>query len=243
MNTLTKYCRYKNYKLQVQKEIDDTVYAVTSEWHIGKNLGLVCHDRDFFTKEIPKHEIECIWTVENVDRFYDSIQIEYGKIRAKNYKKQLDLLDSEFIKIGEFAKYKKRIFRSSSGYNHKHWFKLVSTDDETQDIGFIMEEPGIFCKCINPDEIEFAYESRTICIFKNKEFCVVGADYNGKIQIQPYDRGIYSDNELLEMEFESIYNIPFKWIYPIQTDKIWTITKKIHDFEYFQNQDKVLYST
>jgi hypothetical protein len=43
------------------------------------------------------------------------------------------------------------------------------------------------------------------------------------------------------MEFESVNNIPFKWIEPKQTDKIWTITKKIHDFDRFINQDKVLY--
>lgn len=243
MNTRTKYCRYKNYILQVHKEIDDIVDTVTSKWHIGKNLNMVCHDRDFFTKEIPRNEIDCIWTVENGGNFYDSIQIEYGQIRATNYEKQVDLMDSAYVKIGEFASYKNKIYRSYSGYNHSYWFKLTSTDEKTQDIGFIMEEPGIFCKCVNPKEIDFAYQSKTLCNFKSKEFYVVKADQSENFLIQPYDRGIYPQDELLALEFESVTNIPFKWVEPKQTDKIWTITEKIHDFARFQHQDRILFGT
>jgi hypothetical protein len=59
----TKYCRYRNYILQVQTETLDKVNVVTGDWETGKNLGLTYHDRDHFTKEIHKDKIDCIWTV------------------------------------------------------------------------------------------------------------------------------------------------------------------------------------
>lgn len=159
LNNRTKYCRYKNYTLQVHKEIGDIVDVVTSEWHIGKALNLVCHDRDFFTKEIPKNEIDCIWTVESGGDYYDNIHVEFGQLKAIDYEKRIDLLNSDYIKNGEFAHYKGNIYRSFTGYNHSVWFKLSSNDEKTEDIGFIMEEPGLFCKCLNPDKIDFAFES------------------------------------------------------------------------------------
>jgi hypothetical protein len=241
MNNRTKYCRYKNYLLQVQTETLDNIYVVTSDWETGKNLDLICHDRDHFTKEIPREQIDCIWTVEANGNFYDTIEVEYGIIKVKKFDKQIDLLNSEFIVNGEFAKYKGKIFRSLTGYGHNYWFKLESTDESNQEIGFIMEKPGKFYKCVNPTDIEFAFVSSTYCFYHNKEFCIVDSHINGNILIEPFDRNTYLENELIEMNFEMINTKLSKWILPTMTDKIWTKTKSIHNFERFINNDKILH--
>lgn len=241
MNSRTKYCRYRNYKLQVQTEALDKINVITEDWETGKNLDLICHDRDFFTKEISKSEIDCIWTVESGGNFYDTINVEFGNLKVSEFERQFDLLNSDFIVNGEFAKYKSKIFRSLTGYGHDHWFKLMSIDGSDQDIGFIIEKPGIFYKCLNPNDIEYAFISNTLCFYQDKEFYVVDADKNGLLLIEPYDRNIYLENELLENGFEVINTKLAKWVLPNQTNKIWTKTQPIHDFDRFFNNDKILH--
>jgi hypothetical protein len=160
---------------------------------------------------------------------------------VKEFDKQIDLLNSDFIINGEFAKYKDKIFRSLSGYGHNYLFKLMSVDGRNQYIGFIMEKPGIFYKCVNPNEIEFAFISNTLCTYKDKEFYVVDANKKGQILIEPFDRNTYLENELIEMGFEVINTKQAKWVLPNQTNKIWTRTEPIHDFDRFLNNDKILY--
>lgn len=241
MNNRTKYCRYKNYILQVQTETLDNIYVVTSDWETGKKLDLVCHDRDHFTKEIPKKEIDCIWTVESNGNFYDTIKVEFGNIQVSEFEEKFDLLNSNHIISGEFAKYKDKIFRSLSGYGHSYWFKLSSVDGSDQKIGFIMEKPGIFYKCVNPVDIEFAFISVTQCLYQDKEFYVVDSNKLGQILIEPFDRNIYLENDLMEMGFEVINTKLAKWVLPNQTNKIWTKTQPIHDFYRFLNNDSVLH--
>lgn len=241
MNSRTKYCRYRNYILQIQTETLENINVVTGDWETGKNLDLICHDRDHFTKEIPKEQIDCIWTVESKGNFYDSIIVEFGNLRVSEFEKQFDNLNTDFVINGEFAKYKGKIFRSLSGYGHDHWFKLMSVDGSNQDIGFIMEKPGIFYKCVNPDDIEFAFISNTLCFYQDKEFYVVDANKNGLLLIEPFDRNIYLENELIEMGFEVINTKLAKWISPSLADKIWTKTKSIHDFDRYINKDKILH--
>lgn len=241
MDNQIKYCRYKGYLLQVQSETFDKINVVTSDWGTGTILKLICHDRDHFTEVLNKNDVECIFTVVLSDNFYDSINIEYGNIIAKNYENVKDNLFSEFAINGEFAKYKGEIFRSYSGYNHKYWFKLVTNNSVFQDIGFIMEKPGVFNKCVNPNEIDFAFESQTLCNYNGKEFYVVDADSEGKILLEPYDRDLYLESELLEMGLETINTKLGKWVNPKNTDKIWTKTKKIFDFEKYKCQDEILF--
>lgn len=82
MNSRTKFCRYKNYVLQVQTEVFDKINVVTGDLEIGKKLDFICHDREHFTKEIPKEQIDCIWTVESNGYFYDTIEIEFGTLKV-----------------------------------------------------------------------------------------------------------------------------------------------------------------
>ena len=238
MNNRTKYCRFRNYILQIQNETFENINVVTSDSTVGKNLELICLDRDHFIKEIPKKEIDCIWTMES---FYDTIEIEFGTMIVNEFDKQLDLRNSDYIINGEFAKYKNHIFKSISGHRNDYWFKLMSVNGSSQEIGFIMERPGEFYKCVNQDQIEFAFSSSTFCNYKYREFCVIDANIEGQILIEPFDINFYSENELLEMGFEEINTKLAKWVLPIQTNKIWTKTFPIHNFARFLSNDKVLH--
>lgn len=241
MNSRTKYCRYKDYILQVQNETLDKINIVTNDWETGKKLDLICHDRDHYTKEISKEEIDCIWTVESKAFLYDTIEVEFGNLKVSEYEKQFDLLNSDFIVNGEFAKYQGKIFRSLSGYNHNYLFKLMSVDGSNQELGFILEKPGIFYKCVSPNDIEFGFISSTLCLYQDKEFYVIDANKNGQILIEPFGRNTYFESELIEMDFEVINTKLAKWVLPSQTSKIWIKTQTIHDFDRFLNNDKILH--
>jgi hypothetical protein len=221
--------------LQVLNETFEKLNVVTADWETGKELNLICEDRDRFTAAIPKTEVECIWTFGDSGSFYDSIEIEYGKIVVDKFEKQVDKWNTNFICIGEFAKYKGRIFRSYSGYTHSYWFKLTSNDETTQEMGFIMEKPGVFNKCVDRKEIEFAFASDCLCYYKSKEFYVVDADVQKQILIEPYDRDLYLEKELLRMNFEVINTKLAKWIEHVETDKIWTKTKPVFNFDKYKN--------
>jgi hypothetical protein len=214
---------------------------VTGDWETGIKLNLICHDRDHFTKEIPKKDIDCVWTIDNSCHFYDSIKIEFGTIAVSEFEKQIDFLNSKFIAYGEFANYKGKTYRSLSGYSHEHYFKLESNDGATQELGFIMEKPGKFYKCVNPDQIKFGFVSKTLCLYHEKEFYVVDSKLNGDLLIEPYERYLYAEEDLLTMDFKIINTKLAKWVSPTQTDKIWTLTSKIHDFDKFENNDRTLY--
>lgn len=241
MNDRIKYCRFKNYSLQVQSETSETINVITNDWETGKTLNLICHDRDHFTKEIPKKDIDCIWTIDNNRNFYDSIKIELGTITVSTFEKQIDFMNSKFIVNGEFANYKGTTYRSLSGYGHESSFKLESNEKSSQELGFIMEKPGKFYKVVNREEIKFGFVSNTLCLHQEKEFHIVDSNLNGDLLIEPYRSNLYTKEDLLSMNFEIINTKLTKWISPTQADKIWTLTEKIYDFDKFENNDRTLY--
>lgn len=106
-----------------------------------------------------------------------------------------------------------------------------------------MEKPGKFYKCLSPDDIEFAFISSTYCLYQDKEFCVIDANKNGQILIEPFDRSTYSENELINRDFEVINTKLAKWVLPSLTNKIWAKTRPIHNFERFLSNDKILHNT
>lgn len=224
----------------MENEDDEWVETYTTAWHVGKVLEMICLDRDWFVMKIPKNQLDCIWTIPSDSNFYDSIRVTFGEITVENSEKILDRWNSKFIKNHEFAFYNGHIFRSFSGYNHHHWFKLSSNDLKTQELGFIMEEPGIFNKCVSPQKIDFAFESQTYCTYNDLEFIVIDSSLDNKLLIEPFDRTTYPDKVLLEMCFEIINTKFAKWVEPKMLDTIWTKTGPIHDFDEFVNKDEIL---
>lgn len=235
-NKRYKYCRYKGYKLSVENDSGELLHTNTTELYIGKNLGMTQRDRDWFVMDIPQTDIEVIWTISSEKYTYDTIVVEFGELIVNDCDIKYDRYFNDFIMDGEFASYNGKIYKSISGVNHKLYFKLISLDIDSQKDGFIMEDPGKFYNQVHPDKIDFAFQSRTWCKFKNRDFVVVESPHGTSIKIQPWSRDSYSENELIELGFENLS----KWIDDSETDSIWTKTEKVFDFDRFVNNDKKL---
>lgn len=212
----------------------EMVKTNTTSMHIGKALNMTCRDRDWFVMDIPKNQLEAIWTLSAEEYTYDTISVEFGQIKVKNSTSVFDNYFNEFIENGEFACYNGKIYKSISGVNHKKYFLLVSYDKDSQAEGFIMEEPNKFYNQVNPSHIEFAFQSRTWCMYEEKEFVVVESSNDNRLRIQPWSRETYPESELKNLGFENL----LKWIEPKDTSSIWTVTEKIHDFDRFENKNK-----
>ncbi|MBN2484751.1 MAG: hypothetical protein JXB34_02135 [Bacteroidales bacterium] len=235
-NKRYKYCRYKGYKLSVDNDFEDLIQTSTTELYIGEYLGMTRRDRDWFVMDILKTKIDAIWTISSEAYTYDTIEVEFGKIIVNDCEIKYDKYFNDLIMKGEFASYRGVLYKSISGVNHNYYFKLISLDIDSQENGFIMEDPGRFYKQVNPKQIDFAFQSMTWCKYMNRDFVVVESPMGTTIKIQPWSRESYSENELIEMGFENLS----KWIDASEAESIWTKTEKVFDFDRFENKDKKL---
>lgn len=231
-----KYCRYKGYKLSVDNDLGELLQTSTTDFSIGKYLNMICRDRDWFVMDIPKTDIDVIWTISSERYTYDTIEVEFGDLIVTDCDLKYDIYFNDLIINGEFASYKGVVYKSISGVNHNLYFKLNSLDIDSQRNGFIMEAPGIYYKQVNPKQIDFAFQSRTWCRYKNRDFVVIESPNGTTLKIQPWSRDSYSDKELIEMKFKDLS----KWIDVSEAESIWTITEKVFDFDRFENNDKRL---
>jgi len=231
-----RFCRYKGFKFQIIGVTDDSYKLVSCSSDSGRLLGLKQIDKITYMTDVLKTEIEAIWTLQEKKHSYDSIEVEYGNIIVNDCELRYDRFYNDLIMDGEFASYNGEIYKSISGVNHNLYFTLLSLDIGSQNLGFIMEEPGKFYKQVNSEQVDFAFQSRTWCNYANRDFVVIESPKGTTIKIQPWSRDSYSESELNGLGFENLS----KWIDASEADSIWTKTEKVFDFDRFENNDKQL---
>ena len=236
MSNKIKYCRFKGFKLQVLNIQNEIANLITSDWATGKLLNMEFQDRDRIVMNLPINQLECIWEFGNGWR-YDTIHILQGEIKSLDYPNQYDHYDSDYIHNGEFASYRGTIYRSISGYPHSQVFNLLCYSPESQELGFIMEKPGLYYKCVSPDSVSFAYKSLTYCTYNELEF-VVAKKENNKILIEPYSAELYEKTLLTELGFELINTKMMKWINPEVLESVWVKTEPLFDFKNYKKIEK-----